>query len=263
MCKLGRRQGKGRICCCCCCCPAPHGRLVLQMLLLPGMGVAAPVPSADGSLYIASSSDGGIRQLKPVPLERQARLLAAAGDFQAALELLTLLEEEDDEHHPAAEQAAGGGWGGGVRQQRGGGRAGLSVLLGVGHLQQPAWCMFVFLYDGHSLVSVRGQQQPPTLMPTHPPTHLLLSTLVTDILSPGHPHLQAHCAELCWSLGLLMQLAAQQALWPLTVSTVPGGGVAALAGCPPWAGLGWAGLVKQHTSQSLSGFGNLLPATLV
>lgn len=75
------------------------------MLLLPGMGVAAPVPSADGSLYIASSSDGGIRQLKPVPLEKQARLLAAAGDFQAALELLTLLDDDQLE----ADQAAGMG----------------------------------------------------------------------------------------------------------------------------------------------------------
>jgi hypothetical protein len=76
----------------------------LQTLLLPGMSVAAPTPSSDGCLYIASSSDKGIRQLRPVPLERQAKLLAAAGDFQGALELLTLME--DEEVTPAA--AAGG-----------------------------------------------------------------------------------------------------------------------------------------------------------
>jgi hypothetical protein len=68
---------------------------LLQTLLLPGMSVAAPTPSSDGCLYIASSSDKGIRQLRPVPLERQAKLLAAAGDFQGALELLTLMEDEE------------------------------------------------------------------------------------------------------------------------------------------------------------------------
>lgn len=67
----------------------------LQVVLLPNLAVTAPSPAADGSLFLASASFGGIRQLKPIPLERQARLLAAAGDFQGALELLTLLEEEE------------------------------------------------------------------------------------------------------------------------------------------------------------------------
>lgn len=74
------------------------------MLVMPGMAVVAPTPAPDGSLYLASATDGGIRQLKPVPLERQAKLLAAAGDFQGALELLTLLDDED-----SAAAADGGG----------------------------------------------------------------------------------------------------------------------------------------------------------
>ncbi|WIA17457.1 hypothetical protein OEZ85_014302 [Tetradesmus obliquus] len=77
-----------------------------QTLLLPGMTVAAPTPSSAGCLYIASSTDKGIRQLLPVPLERQARLLAAAGDFQGALELLSLME--DEEAAAAAAAAAAG-----------------------------------------------------------------------------------------------------------------------------------------------------------
>ncbi|KAF6257282.1 hypothetical protein COO60DRAFT_26268 [Scenedesmus sp. NREL 46B-D3] len=75
-----------------------------QTLLLPGMSVAAPTPSSGGCLYAASAADKGIRQLRPVPLERQAKLLAAAGDFQGALELLTLME---DEAAAAAAAAAG------------------------------------------------------------------------------------------------------------------------------------------------------------
>jgi hypothetical protein len=81
---------------------------LVQTLLLPGMSVAAPTPSSDGCLYIASSSDKGIRQLRPVPLERQAKLLAAAGDFQGALELLTLMEDEDVTAAAAAAAAGGG-----------------------------------------------------------------------------------------------------------------------------------------------------------
>jgi hypothetical protein len=59
------------------------------------MSVAGPTPASDGCLYIASATDKGIRQLRPVPLERQAKLLAAAGDFQGALELLTQMEDEE------------------------------------------------------------------------------------------------------------------------------------------------------------------------
>jgi hypothetical protein len=80
------------------------------------MSVAAPTPSAAGCLYIASATDKGIRQLRPVPLEHQAKLLAAAGDFQGALELLTLMEDEDTAAAAAAvvkedeaEGTAGGG----------------------------------------------------------------------------------------------------------------------------------------------------------
>jgi hypothetical protein len=57
------------------------------------MGVAAPGPSPlDGSLFLASATaGGGIRRLRPVPLDRQARLLAAAHDFSGALELCSRL----------------------------------------------------------------------------------------------------------------------------------------------------------------------------
>ncbi len=60
---------------------------------LPDMGIACPSPAGDGSIYLASSSEAGIRRLVPVPLPRQARLLAGSGDFQAALELCGRLPE--------------------------------------------------------------------------------------------------------------------------------------------------------------------------
>lgn len=75
-----------------------------QMLLLPNMAVAAPTPARDGCIYIASGSDSGIRRLRPLPLERQAKLLAAAGDFQGALELLTVLEEQEAQQQQEQQQ---------------------------------------------------------------------------------------------------------------------------------------------------------------
>ncbi|KAF5838923.1 hypothetical protein DUNSADRAFT_1939 [Dunaliella salina] len=50
----------------------------------PGM---SPV---DGSIFVGMSGDQGIRRLVPLPLETQAELLAAAGEYQEALALAAL-----------------------------------------------------------------------------------------------------------------------------------------------------------------------------
>lgn len=83
--------------------------MLLQMMVVPAMSVLTPCPAEDGSIYIASSGEAGIRRLRPVPLERQARLLAAAGEYQGALELCTQIPDEPQP--PAAAAAAAGGAG--------------------------------------------------------------------------------------------------------------------------------------------------------
>ncbi|GBF95524.1 hypothetical protein Rsub_07874 [Raphidocelis subcapitata] len=78
-----------------------------QQMPLPGMGVAAaapPPPAGDGAagaasagagaVFVASAAPGGgVRRLLPVPPERQARALAAAGEFSGALELAARLPD--------------------------------------------------------------------------------------------------------------------------------------------------------------------------
>jgi hypothetical protein len=54
--------------------------IVTLPVLLP---VSLPV-----LLPVLPGGDGGIRELRPLPLERQAKLLAAAGDFQGGLSWL-------------------------------------------------------------------------------------------------------------------------------------------------------------------------------
>ena len=45
-------------------------------------GLTTPAPPPPPPPVISLGGDGGIRRLRPLPLERQAKLLAAAGDFQ-------------------------------------------------------------------------------------------------------------------------------------------------------------------------------------
>jgi hypothetical protein len=62
--------------------PFPPSPSPAQAIPLPSMTLAAPAPAADGGLLIASGAAGRIRRLAPVPLQQQARQLAAGGDFQ-------------------------------------------------------------------------------------------------------------------------------------------------------------------------------------
>lgn len=45
-----------------------------QQLPLAGMSVCSSTPGSDGSLYLASSTDAGIRRLTPVPFLLQVNL---------------------------------------------------------------------------------------------------------------------------------------------------------------------------------------------
>ena len=53
-----------------------------QVLPMRGMSVAALSTAADGSLFLASGSDGGIRRLAPIPFREQAETLADATSLQ-------------------------------------------------------------------------------------------------------------------------------------------------------------------------------------
>ena len=63
----------------------------LQVLPLKGMTHAAVSTMADGSIVLASGSDGGIRKLSPVPFRQQAESLADAEEFQEALQLASYI----------------------------------------------------------------------------------------------------------------------------------------------------------------------------
>ena len=48
---------------------------------------------ADGSLIVASGTDGGIFSMKPLPLRKQAESLAALGELQQALRLASFIPD--------------------------------------------------------------------------------------------------------------------------------------------------------------------------
>lgn len=65
---------------------------------MKGMSHAAPSLMADGSVVLASGSDGGIQQLKPVPFQQQAASLADAEEFQEALQLASYIPDSEVEY---------------------------------------------------------------------------------------------------------------------------------------------------------------------
>lgn len=72
---------------------APGLRLaLLQVLPLKGIAIAAPSAMEDGSVFVASGSDG-INRLVPVPFRQQAEVLADLGEFQEALQLSQLVPD--------------------------------------------------------------------------------------------------------------------------------------------------------------------------
>lgn len=65
----------------------------MQVLPLRGMTISAASTAADGSVFLASGGDGGIRRLAPVPFRQQAEALADAEEFQEALQLATFIPD--------------------------------------------------------------------------------------------------------------------------------------------------------------------------
>ena len=71
------------------------GPAATQIVYLPNMTLAAPAAASDGSLFVSGGGEGSIFRLAPVPLRRQAQLLAKAGDYAGALELAAGVEEQE------------------------------------------------------------------------------------------------------------------------------------------------------------------------
>lgn len=62
---------------------------------MKGMTQAAASVMADGSVLLASGSDGGIRRLQPVSFKQQAETLADAEEFQESLQLASYISDSE------------------------------------------------------------------------------------------------------------------------------------------------------------------------
>jgi hypothetical protein len=68
-----------------------HG--MAQLMPIPGMAVVTGTCAADGSLYVASAGEGGIRRLMPVPFDQQAELVADLDEYGEALALANMISD--------------------------------------------------------------------------------------------------------------------------------------------------------------------------
>ena len=79
--------------------PASHTVLkdarALQVLPLKGMTQVATSVMGDGSVLLASGSEGTIRRLIPIPFSQQAESLADSEEFPEALQLASYIPDSN------------------------------------------------------------------------------------------------------------------------------------------------------------------------